>query len=34
MSHLPGYLHDQPPAEFEAIFYARKRTDQPLVEIQ
>jgi hypothetical protein len=22
-------LHDQPPSEFEAIFYATKRTDQP-----
>jgi putative transposase len=31
---LHGYLGDVPPAEFEAIFYATKRTDQPLVEIQ
>jgi putative transposase len=29
-----GYLHDVPPAGFEAAFYATKRTDQPLVEIQ
>ncbi|GLP76058.1 putative transposase for insertion sequence element IS986/IS6110 [Mycobacterium antarcticum] len=33
-SRLHGYLNDVPPAEFEAIFYATKRTDQPLVEIQ
>jgi putative transposase len=33
-SRLHGYLHDIPPAEFEAIFYATKRTDQPQVEIQ
>jgi putative transposase len=33
-SRLHGYLNDTPPAEFEAIFYATKRTDQPLVEIQ
>ena len=33
-SRLHGYLGDVPPAEFEAIFYATKRTDQPLVEIQ
>jgi putative transposase len=33
-SRLHGYLHDVPPAEFEAAFYATKRTDQPLVEIQ
>ena len=33
-SRLRGYLNDLPPAEFEAIFYATKRTDQPLVEIQ
>jgi putative transposase len=33
-SRLHGYLDDLPPAEFEAIFYATKRTDQPLVEIQ
>jgi hypothetical protein len=26
---LHAYLHEQPPAEFEAIFYAGKRTDQP-----
>lgn len=31
---LHGYLNDVPPAEFEATFYATKRTDQPLVEIQ
>ena len=29
-----GYLNDVPPAEFEATFYATKRTDHPLVEIQ
>ena len=33
-SRLHGYLDDVPPAEFEDIFYATKRTDQPLVEIQ
>lgn len=33
-NRLHGYLNDTPPAEFEAIFYAPKRTDQPLVEIQ
>jgi putative transposase len=33
-SRLHGYLNDIPPAEFEAIFYATKRTDQPMVEIQ
>jgi putative transposase len=33
-SRLHGYLGDVPPAEFEAIFYATKRTDQPPVEIQ
>jgi len=33
-SRLHGYLNDTPPAEFEAIFYATKRTDQTLVEIQ
>jgi putative transposase len=33
-SRLHGYLDDIPPAEFEAAFYATKRTDQPLVEIQ
>lgn len=33
-SRLHGYLDDLPPAEFEDIFYATKRTDQPLVEIQ
>ena len=32
-TRLHGYLNDVPPAEFEAIFYATKRTDQPLVEI-
>jgi len=31
---LHGYLGDLPPAEFEAIFYATERTDQPVVEIQ
>lgn len=31
---LHGYLNDVPPAEFEQQFYATKRTDQPLVEIQ
>lgn len=31
---LHGYLNDVSPAEFEATFYARKRTDQHLVEIQ
>jgi putative transposase len=33
-NRLHGYLNDLPPAEFEAIFYATKRTDQPLIEIQ
>jgi putative transposase len=33
-SRLHGYLNDIPPAEFEAAFYATKRTNQPLVEIQ
>jgi putative transposase len=33
-NRLHGYLKDIPPAEFEDIFYATKRTDQPLVEIQ
>ena len=28
-SRLHGYLDDLPPAEFEATFYATKRTDQP-----
>lgn len=31
---LHGYFNDLLPTEFEAIFYAPKRTDQPLVEIQ
>jgi putative transposase len=31
---LHGYLNDVPPAEFEDTFYATKRTDQHLVEIQ
>ena len=31
---LHGYLGDLPPAEYEAAFYATKRTDQPLVGIQ
>jgi putative transposase len=33
-SRLHGYLDDVPPAEFEQQFYATKRTDQSLVEIQ
>ena len=33
-TRLHGYLDDVPPAEFEATFYATKRTDQPTVEIQ
>jgi putative transposase len=33
-SRLHGFLHDIPPTEFEAIFYATKKTDQTLVEIQ
>jgi putative transposase len=33
-SRLHRYLNDISPAEFEATFYATKRTDQPLVEIQ
>lgn len=33
-SRLHGDLSDVPPAEFEANFYATKRIDQPLVEIQ
>ncbi|MGD1110209.1 MAG: IS3 family transposase [Mycobacterium sp.] len=33
-SRLHGYLNDLPPAEFEAAFYATKRIDQHLVEIQ
>ena len=33
-SRLHGYLTDIPPAEFETAFYATKRTDQSLVEIQ
>ena len=32
--HRHGYLNDVPPAEFEAAFYATKRTDQTLVEIR
>jgi hypothetical protein len=32
-TRLHGYLNDLPPTEFEDIFYATKRTDQPLVEI-
>ena len=31
---LHGYLDDQPPAEFEQSFYAARRTDQALVDIQ
>jgi putative transposase len=33
-SRLHGFLNDVPPTEFEATFYATKRTDQTLVEIQ
>jgi putative transposase len=33
-NRLHGYLSDIPPAEFEATFYATKRTDQTVVEIQ
>jgi len=33
-TRLHGYLGDIQPAEFEQTFYATKRTDQPLVEIQ
>ena len=33
-ARLHGYFNDLSPTEFEAIFYATKRTDQPLVEIQ
>jgi putative transposase len=33
-TRLHGYLNDVPPAEFEAAFYATKRTDQALVGIQ
>lgn len=33
-ARLLGYLNDLPLTEFEAIFYAPKWTDQPLVEIQ
>jgi putative transposase len=33
-SRLHGYLNDVPPAEFEAISSATKRTDQPLAQIQ
>ncbi len=33
-SRLHGYLDDVPPTEFEDTFYATKRTDQSLVEIQ
>ena len=31
-NRLHGYLADIPPAEFEETFYAKKRTDQTLVE--
>ena len=31
---LHGYLEDLPPAKFANTFYATKRTDQHLVEIQ
>ena len=31
---LRGYLNDLPPAEFEATFYATKRTKHPQLEIQ
>lgn len=33
-ARLHGYLDDVPPAEFEETFYATKRSDQTLVEIQ
>ena len=33
-TRLHGFLNDVPPTKFEAAFYATKRTDQPLVEIQ
>ncbi len=33
-TRLHGYLNDVPPVEYEEAFYATKRTDQPLVEIQ
>ncbi len=33
-ARLHGYLHDVPPTEFEAAFYAAPRTDQALVGIQ
>jgi putative transposase len=33
-TRIRGYLGDVPPTEFEATFYATKRTDQPMVEIQ
>ena len=33
-TRLHGYLDDIPPIEYEERFYATKRTDQPLVEIQ
>ncbi len=33
-TRLHGYLSDVPPAEFEKTFYATKRTDHALVEIQ
>jgi putative transposase len=33
-TRLHGYLDDIPPTGFEKRFYATKRTDQPLVEIQ
>lgn len=32
-SRLHGYLNDLPSSEFEATFYARKRTGHPLFEI-
>lgn len=31
---LHSYLGDIPPTEYEEVFYATNRTDQPLVEIQ
>ena len=31
---LHGYLDDVPPAQFKETFYATKRIDQTLVEIQ
>jgi putative transposase len=33
-ARLHGYLHDVPPAEFEAAFHAARQTDQQMVGIQ